>query len=181
MSRMLSLVALALCAAAAAASIATASSAGTPAKVDPLAVGYLIGQGYTPAQVKAWTVGACSHQVKPAACFGPSRGAGLVDRGARVDPLAVGYLTGRGLSPSEVKDWTTGACSHESKPASCFAALDQRVVSAAPTAISQPGGFSWGDAGIGAGAALGLALLLAGTGMALVLSRHNRRRGIAGA
>ncbi len=66
------LLALALVAAAVAAPIAQSSSA---PKVDPLAVGYLMGQGFTPSQIQAWTVGACSHQAKPAACFGPSRGA----------------------------------------------------------------------------------------------------------
>ena len=47
-----SLLALALVAAAVAAPIAQSSS--TP-KVDPLAVGYLIGQGLTPSQVSSWT------------------------------------------------------------------------------------------------------------------------------
>ena len=34
----------------------------------------------------------------------------------KVDPLAVSYLIGQGLSPSEVTSWTTGACSHRSRP-----------------------------------------------------------------
>ena len=99
-------------------------------RVDPLAVGYLQGQGYTPAQIRAWTVGACSQASKPAACFGPSRGANLVDRSTKVDPLAVSYLTGRGLSPSEVRSWTVGACSHAVKAASCFAAFDRNASAA---------------------------------------------------
>jgi hypothetical protein len=114
------LLALALVAAAVAAPIAQSSSA---PKVDPLAVGYLIGQGYTPSQIQAWTVGACSHQAKPKACFGPSRGANLSDGAVKVDPLAVGYLIGQGLTPSEVKSWTVGACSHQTKAASCYAVL----------------------------------------------------------
>jgi hypothetical protein len=156
-----------------AASPAQTSSASGTAKIDPLAVGYLIGHGYTPAQVSAWTVGACSHEVKPAACFGPSKGADLVARPVKVDPLAVGYLTGRGLSPSEVRSWTVGACSHAVKPASCFAALDDRQASAtaATVTVTPSRGFDWADAAIGAGAALGLALASAGALMAL----HKRR------
>jgi hypothetical protein len=43
------------------------------------------------------------------------------------------------------------------------------------TTLSAPTlGFRWGDAAIGAGATLGIVLLLAGLGAAL-LSRHNRR------
>src|SRR5215470_19151921 len=49
---------------------------------------------------------------------------------ATVDPLAVSYLMGRGLSPSEVKSWTVGACSHASKPASCFSVLNGTSASA---------------------------------------------------
>jgi hypothetical protein len=112
---------LALAAAVVAASIAQANP--TTAKVDPLAVGYLQGQGYTPAQIKAWTVGACSHASKPAPCFGPSRGANLIDLSTKVDPLAVGYLIGQGLSPSEVTSWTTGDCSRRLKDVSCYAML----------------------------------------------------------
>ena len=39
----------------------------------------------------------------------------------KVDPLAVSYLMGQGLSPSEVTSWTVGACSHRAKAASCYA------------------------------------------------------------
>ena len=39
----------------------------------------------------------------------------------KVDPFAVSYLIGQGLSPSEVTSWTTGACSQQVKPASCYA------------------------------------------------------------
>jgi hypothetical protein len=216
-SRIVTLIALALAAAAVAASIATAdtgSQAGTT--VDPLAVSMLLGKGYTPQQVEAWTVGACSHAQKPADCFGPSKGANLEGSAARVDPLAQSYLLGRGLSPHEVTSWTTGNCSHESKDASCYAMLDHTAATRAvdPLAVSYLSGqgltpaevaswttgscshevkatscyamfeptatvatrsigFSWGDAGIGAAATLGIVLLLAGLGAAFV-SRHNR-------
>jgi hypothetical protein len=216
-----SLLALALAAAAVAAPLALASSA---PKVDPLAVSYLIGQGYTPSQVEAWTVGACSHEAKPAACFGPSKGTNLTGGGAKVDPLAVSYLIGQGLSPSEVASWTVGACSHETRAASCYAMFEPAAASTKvdPLAVSyltgqglspsevtswtagacsheakaascfamfQPAatstqvvrsiGFQWGDAGIGAGAALGLVLLLGGAGAGLLISRQNRRRQMA--
>jgi len=170
MSRIISLLALALVAAAAAAPIAQANPSGAP-RIDPLAVSYLQGQGYTPAQIKAWTVGSCSHQAKPAACFGPSRGANL-DR-PKVDPMAVSYLMGQGLTPSEVTSWTTGTCSRQSRPASCYAAFQHGRVQPLPAAsVTSSGSFDWGDAGIGAGAAVGTLLLLGAMGAGLA----NRRR-----
>jgi hypothetical protein len=180
MSRVISLIALALAAAAVAASSAGATAAGGSPKVDPLAVGYLQGQGYTPAQIRAWTVGACSHQVKPRACFGPSRGANLESQPAKVDPLAVGYLIGQGLTPAEVRSWTVGACSHATKDASCFAVFDRgrTVVSSAG---GSSGSFDWSDAGIGAGVAIGTLLVLGGMGAGVLLSRQNRRRETASA
>jgi hypothetical protein len=119
------LLALALVAAAVAAPIAQSSSA---PKVDPLAVSYLMGQGYTPSQVHAWTVGACSHETKPAACFGPSKGANL-GGAAKIDPLAVSYLMGQGLTPDQVQSWTAGACSQQTKAASCYAVFDRGATS----------------------------------------------------
>lgn len=173
MSRMVTLIALALATAAIATSVAGAGN-GTQAtkQVDPLAVSYLLGKGYTQAQVDAWTVGACSHEVKPAACFGPSKGANLTNGGAvKVDPLAVSNLIGRGLSPSQVQSWTTGACSHANRDAACYAMFEP---AAEPTVGYSSTGFSWSDAGIGAAATLGLVLLLGGVGIGF-LSRHNRR------
>ena len=94
----------------------------------------------------------------------------------KVDPLAVGYLMGLGLSPSEVQSWTTGACSQASKPALCYAPFERTAAAApAPARTVGPGGFDWNDATIGAGAALGAALLIAGLGAMLVVSRHHRR------
>jgi len=49
------------------------------------------------------------------------------DQARTVDPLAVGYLIGLGLSPSEVTSWTTGACSHKVKAQSCYAMLQRTV------------------------------------------------------
>jgi hypothetical protein len=175
MSRVITFVSLFI-AAAIAVPIAQAQTRSNQPKVDPLAVGYLIGQGYTPQQVEAWTVGPCSQATKPAACFGPSKGGNLVAP-AKVDPLAVGYLAGRGLSPAEIQSWTVGACSHEVKDATCFAALDQATGTATPAvSISRTGGFHWSDAGIGAGAAVGIVLVLAGMTAGLMISRQNRRR-----
>lgn len=212
---MITLIALALATAAVVASVAGADT-GTQARttVDPLAVSYLLGKGYTPKQVEAWTVGACSHEVKPAACFEPSRGANLTEAGATVDPLAVSYLLGQGLTPSEAASWTVGECSRKVKDASCYAmfgspaaTVDPLAVSyltgqgltpsevtswtvgdcshevkagscyamlqTAPTLIASAKGFSWGDAGIGAAATLGIVFLIGGLGLGL-LSRHNR-------
>ena len=62
-----------------------------------------------------------------------------------------------------------GDCSHEVKPSSCYAMFPQTA-----TLVAGSAGFSWGDAGIGVGATLGVVFLLGGLGAAL-LSRHNRR------
>ena len=175
MSRFTTLIALALTAAVVAASVASANSGGAEAKVDPLAVGYLSGRGLSPSEVQSWTVGACSQENRPASCYA------ALDRtsapAAKVDPLAVGYLMGRGLTPSEVKAWTVGICSHAAKPSLCYAPFERTAASASPpTQVGQSDGFSWGDAGIGAGMAMGLALVLGGVGATLLVTRHNRQR-----
>ena len=161
------LLALALVAAAIAVPIAQSNS--TP-KVDPLAVGYLIGKGLSPSQVTSWTTGACSQAVKAASCYAMLE----PTSSPKVDPFAVSYLMGKGLTPSEVESWTVGACSNQVKAASCYAMLD-RTAAAAPTQVARSIGFQWGDAGIGAGFTLGIILLLAGAGAGLLISRHNRR------
>ena len=162
----ISLLVLAFAAAAVAAPIAQSSSA---PKVDPLAVGYLIGQGLSPSEVTSWTTGACSNQVKAASCYAMFRSAAAPKP---VDPLAVGYLTGQGLSPDQVTSWTTGACSHQVKDAACYAMLQQTDTS---TQVARSTGFQWGDAGIGAGFTLGILLLLGAGAAGLFISRQNRR------
>ena len=97
----------------------------------------------------------------------------------KVDPLAVGLMAGYGLSPSEVLSWTAGACSHQVKNSSCYAMLDPTSVAAASTQVARSIGFQWDDAAIGAGATLGIVLLLGGAGAGLFLSRQNRRREVA--
>lgn len=52
-------------------------------------------------------------------------------------------------------------------------AQKQAILAGTPTVtIVEPGAFDWGDAGVGAAGAFGLALLAGGI---TVLSRHNRR------
>ena len=94
----------------------------------------------------------------------------------KVDPLAVGYLMGQGLSPSQVRSWTVGACSHQVKDASCYAMFPSQV---APTQVVPSTGFQWGDAGIGAGFTLGIVLLLGGAGAGLLIARRNGRHATA--
>ena len=96
-----------------------------------------------------------------------------------VDPLAVSYLGGMGLTAAQIKDWTVGVCSHATKPAVCVAAFQQ--TSASTPTLTSSSGFEWGDATIGAAATLGAVLLLGGLGAILVMSRHGRRRTIASA
>jgi hypothetical protein len=141
--------------------------------VDPLAASYLRGQGLSPSQIAAWTSGVCSGADRPASCY-QGNAFGSVE--AKVDPLAVSYLTGQGLSPSEVTSWTAGACSHQVRAASCYAMFER---AAAPTQAGRSVGFQWGDAGIGAGATLGLILLVIGGGAGLFISRQSRRRQVA--
>jgi DNA-binding transcriptional regulator YdaS (Cro superfamily) len=153
------------------------ASAPTPTpRVDPLAVGFLTGLGLSPSEVTSWTTGACSHQVKAASCYTILDRASTSTPAPRVDPLAVGHLIGLGLSPSEVASWTTGACSHEVKAASCYAMLESAASGAAPTQVVRSTGFQWGDAGIGAGFAAGIILLVGGAAAGLFVSRHGRRR-----
>ena len=103
--------------------------------------------------------------------FGTNGARVILDR-PKVDPLAVSYLRGLGLSPSEIADWTAGMCSHEVKPTSCFAVFDR---ASAPTETVVSGGFDWTDAGIGAGATLGLLLLAIGLAFALVIISDGTR------
>jgi hypothetical protein len=173
----ISLLVLALAAAAVAAPIAQSSSA---PKVDPLAVGYLIGQGLSPSQVTSWTTGACSHQAKAPSCYAmidAARLAAASPVSKPVDPLAVGYLTGQGLSPSQVTSWTTGACSHQAKAPSCYAMFKPDATGS--TQVTHSTSFQWGDAGIGAGLTLGIVLLIAGAGAGFLSSRQSRRSGAA--
>lgn len=93
---------------------------------------------------------------------------------SRVDPLAVGYLMGRGLSSSEATSWTAGACSHATKAESCYSMLDRVSGATVATSAARAVGFRWGDAGIGAAGGLVIAVLI---GAALVLvSRTNGRK-----
>ena len=95
----------------------------------------------------------------------------------KVDPLAVGYLIGQGLSPSQVTSWTTGACSHQVKAASCYAMLPwTNAAGTSSKHVTGSPGFQWADAGIGAGFTLGIVLILAGAGAGLLISRQNRRQ-----
>jgi len=147
------------------------AQAGSAPKVDPLAVGYLIGKGLSPSEVTSWTTGACSQQVKAASCYA------MLKRTAApkpIDPLAVGYLMGQGLTPDQVKSWTIGACSHRDRDAACYAMF--KPVATVSTRVVRSSGFQWGDAGIGAGFTLGALLLIGGVGAGLLISRKSRRR-----
>ena len=91
-----------------------------------------------------------------------------------IDSLAASYLREMGLTPSQIESWAVGVCSQEVKPADCF----PPSTSNAPAAV-RSNTFDWADAGIGAGATLGLVLLLAGLGAVLVTGRQYRRRHVA--
>lgn len=181
MFRKFHFIALALLAAAIAAPVGQATR-------DPLAESVLRGKGLSASQVKAWTNGICSHQVKPRSCYlSPSQVRGASIAGKKpVDPLAVSMLRARGWSASRTYDWTQGACSDEVKPPSCYLTPAQarlaskrlaesmggpRATPSAAIEVVNPGGFDWADALIGAAAAVGILLL----GAAGALTVHSRR------
>jgi hypothetical protein len=71
-----------------------------------------------------------------------------------------------------VQSWTVSACSHRVKDASCYAMF---LSQAAPAPVAHSNRFQWGDAGIGAGFALGI-VLLGGAAAGLFISRRNGGR-----
>jgi hypothetical protein len=183
MFRKVRFITLALLAAAVAAPVGQAT--------DPLAQSVLRGEGLSASQVKEWTTGVCSHQVKPASCYRSPAQTGDVSIANEkpVDPLAVSMLRGRNWSASRIYDWTRGACSEEIKPSSCYLTAAQarlaskrlaesmggpRPTPSAASAVVEPGGFAWGDALIGAAVTSGVLLLGAAGALAL-----HRRRGVA--
>lgn len=169
------LLALALAAAAFAAPIAQAQA--NPPSGTVTVPAWLAKIHYPGTSVPLAGPGPCSQEVKPPSCYAmpaPSLVEALGGEPKPVDPLAVSYLTGLGLSPSEVTSWTSGACSREARSASCFAMFD--TAAAVSTPVSRSIGFQWADAGIGAGFALGVVLLLGGAGAGFLISRHSRRR-----
>jgi hypothetical protein len=116
------------------------------------AFGFLAQQGLSQGQIEAWTIGVCSSEVKPSSCYVTPAESRLASR-----RLAEGFLQGTGLAPAQVTSLTEGGTSQSARV---------------------EGGFDWGDAGVGAGATLGVVALLAGLGAALTISRHNHRRQI---
>jgi hypothetical protein len=78
----------------------------------------------------------------------------------------------RDARPAPVTDYSMNAATGDHAPA-----IDRVVATAAPSRIvtaSGAGGFDWGDAAIGGGGTLGLALLLAGGGVAVTRRRAGR-------
>jgi hypothetical protein len=106
---------------------------------------------------------------------GPDDRAGMIRGRVPIDSLAASYLREMGLTPSQIESWAVGACSHEVKPVECF----PPSTSNAPVPPVGSRTFDWADAGIGAGATLGLVLLLAGLGAVVVTGREHRRRHVA--
>jgi hypothetical protein len=171
-----------------------------PKAADPLAVSILLGKGYTASQIATMTGGyvPVSTPVRPvdplalkylqaqavivsilrSKGYSASQIAAMtgvtiaVSTPPKVDPLAVSYLRSLGLTSSEVTDWTTGACSHEVKAASCFAVFDRSN----NVTTSSSDSFAWGDAGIGAAASFGLVLVAIGLGFTLI-TRGRRQAG----
>jgi LPXTG-motif cell wall-anchored protein len=88
--------------------------------------------------------------------------------------LARSLLERFGLAPAQAVAWTTGVCSYQVKPASCYlTAAEAKLASqrlaetlgarsrppASNVQVVPPRGFHWGDAAIGAAVAAGLLLI----------------------
>ena len=178
MSRTITLITLALAAAAVAAPMAQGvTDPNGKQAIDPLAVSYLQGQGFSPGEIKVLVGQGDPLAVSYLRNDGfPQAQVETRATAKAIDPLAVSYLQNQGFSPGEIK-----VLVGQGDPLA-VSYLRNRGFPQAPTQIvGTSAGFSWSDAGIGAGATLGLVLLLAGTGGALVVTRHNRRRHVASA
>jgi hypothetical protein len=169
--------------AAAVISLVTVQSAGADPGSVGLARGILETQfGFSPSRAVSWTTGACSYQVKPSSCY-------LTPAEARSTSVAEASSFGvyRNMTPQQAADWSTGVCSYQDKPSSCYLTPEQaaaqsqalanamgidRAVDSTQVQTVASGSFGWGDASIGAAATLGIVLLLAGLGAAIV---HRRR------
>jgi hypothetical protein len=184
-NRHISRLATVLVVAAVSATIAQAAAGANPGSVG-LARGVLETQaGFSQARAVSWTTGVCSYQDRPASCY-------LTPANARRTSIAEARALGtyRGMTTQQAQDWSSGVCSYQDKPSSCYltpkqaAAQSQALADAmgVPTAFPSLGvdtpvtssAFSWGDAGIGAGAALGIVLLLAGLGTTIALRQRRR-------
>jgi len=96
-------------------------------------------------------------------------------QGAPSAPAEVETSTARLLRAHtpQIQAWIAGACTGEVVPAVCYPAM----TSAMPAATVDEPGFDWVDAGLGATATLGMALLAGGAGLAV--ARQRRRRHVA--
>jgi hypothetical protein len=178
MSRIIQLIALALAAAAVAAPVAqgVTDPNGNQA-IDPLAVSYLQGQGFSPGEIKVLVGQGDPLAVSYLRNHGfPQAQVETRATPKPIDPLAVSYLQGQGFSPGEIK-----VLVGQGDPLAVSYLRNHGFPQAPTQIVGTSAGFSWSDAGIGAGVTLGLVLLLAGVGGALVITRQNRRRHVASA
>jgi hypothetical protein len=98
-----------------------------------------------------------------------------------VTPAAV--ASGQDLRSPDARDAASGPVQDlrtpDTRDLATRGAIQQRSVPAPRVVEVSPGGFDWGDAGVGAGGALGLVLIVTGTGAALVRRRAAHRVDIA--
>jgi hypothetical protein len=146
--------------------------------LDPLAVSYLQGQGFSPGEIKMLVGQGDPLAVSYLRNHGfPQAQATAAPAAAKaIDPLAVSYLQGQGFSPGQIK-----VLVGQADPLAVSYLRNNGFPQAPTQIVGASAGFDWADAGIGAGATLGLVLLLAGVGGALTISRQNRRRTVASA
>ncbi len=178
MSRTITLITLALAAAAVAAPMAqSVTDPNGKQAVDPLAVSYLQGQGFSPGEIKVLVGQGDPLAVSYLRNHGfPQAQVATPATTKAIDPLAVSYLQNQGFSPGEIK-----VLVGQGDPLGISYLRNDGFPQATTQIVGTSAGFSWSDAGIGAGATLGIVLVLAGLGGALAITRHNRRRHVASA
>jgi hypothetical protein len=178
MSRTITLITLALAAAALAAPMAqSVTDPNGKQAVDPLAVSYLQNQGFSPGEIKVLVGQGDPLAVSYLRNHGfPQAQVETRATAKAIDPLAVSYLQGQGFSPGEIK-----VLVGQGDPLA-ISYLRNRGFPQAPTQIvATSAGFDWADASIGAGASIGVVLLLAGLAGVVMIARQNRRRNLASA
>jgi hypothetical protein len=154
--------------------IEATTAASTQRRVDPLAVGgpaYSLGPGYMQYIEKTgWFSPDLMRQREqiPAAFGGAAHGPAY--------SLGPGYL-----QHTTKTGWFDSDLVSQRQQIPTAFATTQAALSVHSAAAIRSGGFDWGDASVGAGAMLGILLLIGGMGAGVVTSRQNRRREVAGA
>jgi hypothetical protein len=158
--------------------------------VDPLAVSLLRARGMSPSRIYDWTQGACSDEVKPAACYLTPAEARLASQRLAESmggPRPIPAVSGASARSAHVAQATDDAAlmkayliSHPAMAAAIGSSLARTTGGGATDAGSTLDvagrGFDWGDALIGAAVTAGTGIFLLGAAGGF---RLRRRRELA--